>query len=366
MQIPTESGSELNANQHLQFAEKGYLDVPTDTSRGFDSDFEESVADFISRCGFQVHPQVGMAGFFIDIGVIDPSNETRYILGVECDGATYHSSRSARDRDRLRQQILESRGWRIYRIWSTDWFHRRKEAEARLLEALESARISYGNNDDTTDDVAETAEDEADNQGYLEEHETHPAEPLSVPYVEAAFRLSRDDAPHTAPVDVIADALRHIVQIEGPIHQEEIARRLATVWGLERAGSRIQEAAKTGLKYCQRKGWLSADSKFWSVADAGPPVVRDRSAVNSLTLRKPAYLAPSEIMAAAESVVDECVRIDLDDLVVEVARRFGFQRTGSDLQSAIAGAIRRQFGQDIHLTDDGMVMRVLAGNGSRS
>ena len=71
-------------------------------------------------------------------------------------------------------------------------------------------------------------------------------------------------------------------------------------------------------------------------------------------------------MAAAVSVVDECVRIDFDELVVEVARRFGFQRTGSDLQSAIAGAIRRQLGQQIQLTDDGMVMRVPAGNGSPS
>ena len=103
--------------------------MPTETERDFDSDFEESVAIFLRSHGYKVQPQVGMAGFFIDIGVIDPRDEGRFLCGIECDGATYHSSRSARDRDRLRQEILESRGWNIRRIWSTDWFYRRDEQE---------------------------------------------------------------------------------------------------------------------------------------------------------------------------------------------------------------------------------------------
>jgi very-short-patch-repair endonuclease len=126
--------------QFLQFAEKGYLDVPQPADKPFDSDFEESVASFLMQRGFKVHPQVGMAGFYIDLGVLSPTDAARYVLGIECDGATYHSSRSARDRDRIRQQILESRGWRIHRIWSTDWFNRRSAEEHRLLDALERAQ----------------------------------------------------------------------------------------------------------------------------------------------------------------------------------------------------------------------------------
>jgi hypothetical protein len=64
-----------------------------------------------------------VAGFFIDLAVKDPGNPGRYLMGVECDGATYHSAKSARDRDRLRQTVLERLGWRIRRIWSTDWFN---------------------------------------------------------------------------------------------------------------------------------------------------------------------------------------------------------------------------------------------------
>ena len=90
----------------------------------YDSEFERQVAKAVASQDYETHPQVGVAGFFIDLAVVDPENPGRYILGVECDGANYHSSRSARDRDRLRQAVLESRGWVLHRIWSTDWFHR--------------------------------------------------------------------------------------------------------------------------------------------------------------------------------------------------------------------------------------------------
>ena len=109
------------------------------TGRSFDSDFEEAVALEIEKLGYQYHPQVGMAGFFIDIGVLDPRQPERYLLGVECDGAAYHSSKYARDRDRLRQQILASRGWQLHRIWSTDWFYHRDREVQKLRAAIERA-----------------------------------------------------------------------------------------------------------------------------------------------------------------------------------------------------------------------------------
>lgn len=86
--------------------------------------------------GCEVVPQVGVAGFRIDLGVRHPDWPYGYILGVECDGAAYHSSKSSRDRDRLRQEVLEGLGWRLHRIWSTDWFRNRGRAvEAHDLGA---------------------------------------------------------------------------------------------------------------------------------------------------------------------------------------------------------------------------------------
>src|SRR5262249_15144243 len=109
---------------YLDYAERGPEAlrgaITSAAEREVDSPFEREVFEELTRAGLTVHPQVGCSGFRIDLAVVDPRAPGRYLLGVECDGATYHSSATARDRDRLRQEVLEGLGWRICRIWSTD------------------------------------------------------------------------------------------------------------------------------------------------------------------------------------------------------------------------------------------------------
>ncbi|MEQ1673221.1 MAG: DUF559 domain-containing protein, partial [Hyphomicrobium sp.] len=77
--------------------------------------------------GHTVQPQVGASGYKIDLAIVDPKTKNHYILGIECDGAAYHSSHSARERDRIRQDVLEAYGWKLYRIWSQHWFEHRDD-----------------------------------------------------------------------------------------------------------------------------------------------------------------------------------------------------------------------------------------------
>lgn len=127
----------LSLKGFLQFAQKGYLDAETrHTGKGPDSDFEIAVMEALAREGFECEPQVGVAGFFIDLAVKDPGCNGRYLMGIECDGATYHSAKSARDRDRLRQEVLERLGWQISRIWSTDWFSNPDEVLSPIIRKL--------------------------------------------------------------------------------------------------------------------------------------------------------------------------------------------------------------------------------------
>ena len=127
--------------RYLKYAETGKSDIAILTGRGADSPFEEEVADALRGLDYQVDHQIGSAGYFIDLGVKDPERPGRYLLGIECDGATYHSAQSARDRDRLRQWVLEDKGWCIHRIWSTDWFNSPDRALTRVVEAIEAARV---------------------------------------------------------------------------------------------------------------------------------------------------------------------------------------------------------------------------------
>ncbi len=123
----------------LHYAETGALDLATPTGGQADSPFEEAVAKSIIELGFDVDAQVGSAGFRIDLAVKHPKQKGRYILAVECDGATYHSARWARERDRLRQEILEKLGWSFHRIWSTDWFYNTKKEREKLARAISLA-----------------------------------------------------------------------------------------------------------------------------------------------------------------------------------------------------------------------------------
>lgn len=114
-------------------------DTPVTTGGEYESPFEEDVANVIQELGYEVVPQYGTHNFRIDLAVRHPSRPGEFMLAVEADGATYHRSLMVRERDRLRQQILESYGWSFHRIWSTDWFYDRTATVAILRAALEAA-----------------------------------------------------------------------------------------------------------------------------------------------------------------------------------------------------------------------------------
>ena len=128
----------------LDYAERGpkALAVATTASANAepDSEFELMVAARIRAAGFEVHHQVGCSGYRIDLGIVDPQSPGRYLLGVECDGATYHRAATARDRDKLRQLILEGLGWKLHRVWSTDWWHDADAETQKLLLFLDKLK----------------------------------------------------------------------------------------------------------------------------------------------------------------------------------------------------------------------------------
>jgi transcription elongation GreA/GreB family factor/very-short-patch-repair endonuclease len=129
-------------HHYLKYAKTGYLHSEEPIANLAESDFEAAIIDVLKVDGYEVTPQLGVAGFRIDIAVRHPDHPSVYLAAVECDGATYHSGISVRDRDRIRQEVLESLGWkgRIWRIWSTDWFRNPKAEMEKLLHFLSDLR----------------------------------------------------------------------------------------------------------------------------------------------------------------------------------------------------------------------------------
>jgi len=133
---PTSKRGVIALRAFLEYCETGHLHQIELTGKAPDSDFEIAVMDALKEHGYDCEPQLGVAGYYLDLAVKDPGNSGRYLMGIECDGATYHSAKSTRDRDRLRQEILENLGWEINRIWSTDWFKNPKAPLQPILKRL--------------------------------------------------------------------------------------------------------------------------------------------------------------------------------------------------------------------------------------
>jgi very-short-patch-repair endonuclease len=121
---------------YLEYAATGKIDTGAMVGTPTESPFEEHVKARLEAAGFTVEPQVGVAGYRIDLGVAHTDYPDGFLAGIECDGATYHSAKSVRDRDRLREAVLRGLGWYIYRVWSTDWFANPDREMDKLLVKL--------------------------------------------------------------------------------------------------------------------------------------------------------------------------------------------------------------------------------------
>jgi len=231
----------------LHFAEKGNMDgLSQITGKAPDSDFEVAVITALESAGFVCEPQIGVAGFFIDIAVRDPGKQGRYLMGIECDGATYHSAKSARDRDRLRQDVLEGLGWRIRRIWSTDWFSNPEEVLEPIIRELHQLK--------TTVLEHEYSEEQTIEQLVIDEHEasanvtafSDSAEPLRLRLERFAREVIDIECPYIAD----ESKLLRPAMIEALIEHQPLSRSEF----LERIPKYLREAteSKMGKTYLDR------------------------------------------------------------------------------------------------------------------
>lgn len=124
---------------YLYYAEHGKFPSNVLEEQKFDSEFEKSVYNFLIKKGYKVEKRVGCSGYRVDLAVLDPNNDDEYILAIECDGTEYNDDASARERDRIRQNMLEGLGWNYHRIWSTEWYHNRQNAKQNLINAINDA-----------------------------------------------------------------------------------------------------------------------------------------------------------------------------------------------------------------------------------
>lgn len=323
---------------YLDYAERGPVAleaVAAIADREYESPLERDVAEVVRQMGYEVVPQVGCSGFRIDLGVRLPGQPGRFILGIECDGATYHSSRTARDRDRLRQEVLEDLGWRIHRVWAPAWVRRRKAEVERLRQALiEAEKLSrtttVPNQNNGENEKQCTVETVHTNCTPAQEELTRPL--WTVTYVPSQVQprfVGMYEFHDPACREDHARCILEIVAREGPVHIEIVARRLAFAWGIQRIGPRVREAVETASWIAVRSGRVMFKGDFlWPTTGNCELCVRVPEPGLPESKRRLEHIPPEELIRAMQLLCRDGGGMKKEALVAETARLFGIQRVG--------------------------------------
>ena len=334
----------------LLYAEQGRFsrDGTVAASAQTESPFERDVFQELTRRGLHLVPQVGVSGYRIDFGVLHPDVPGRYVCGLECDGVAYHASETARDRDRLRQQVLAARGWTLHRVWSTDWFKDRAGTIERLLtlveESVADAKAAAEAERKAAEDAAQAkaearAKSEAAAPGGRGDEQANP--PTHAPaglddYLRPearSYRFAPGEGRYTseilqAPASQLQRALLSVLEVEAPLHRADLSKRTAGLWGAG-LGSRIQARLDDAITQAQRAALLTVRGDF--VYRPNQPIgVRSRNG----TKIPPERVAPEEYREAVLTILRTGHGFNREQLINEVRALLGFGRATAALEAA--------------------------------
>jgi hypothetical protein len=361
---------------YLEYAEKGpkILQSPLARLETIQSPLEEDVAKVVKRAGYNVVPKVGWSGCPIEIGVTNPNEPSSYLLGVEFDGPTYRSINSARDRDRLRSQVLEQLGWRIHRIWSPAWVSRRESEVNRLTDTLgECGRPT------PEEPHSEASEADSDKQKVgpsgevdIQRVQFAGAEKIGVPYQVHPLK-ARFSSSVMVPVSgyrwsakanefyfeenrpLQSRLLEELVNAEGPIHLDYAIKRMGDAWGLKRIGPKTVLAVREARDLLLRNHKVIVRENFiWPLALKDVTV---RLPVKNVpeSKRDVEHIPPEEIEKAMLFIAKYSIGINSESLLTETVKVFGFNRTGENAREVMQEIYRRMLSDGKIVCSDDVV-----------
>ena len=391
----TQARAVADLKHFLKYAEHG----PSELGKAvhgfmgdFESPFEMAVARSLRDRGWNVQSQIGVSAYRIDLGIVHPGEPGRYLAGVECDGAMYHSSAFARERDKIRQAVLERLGWTLYRVWSTDWWTHQTKAIDSLHEALtlrletdrqqreEAARAAESESEESLSGPVSLPDAEeqraatpspnvpaTDGASSLDSEvvrlpsesfagcagaDTSTVKPPSLRTPEAPADLFGDNETHYLVTHLdggryavdpklfyseeYAPKLRvmidHVIDTEGPIHEEVLVRRIARHHGFQRAGRQIRETVISIAKRHRGKSQEEVGLFFWRKGTIKDRLAPARHTGRDREMRRIDYICKEEIRAIGES-------LSLNDDPIELARRIGIGRLSQHARKRVMQAM---------------------------
>jgi superfamily I DNA and/or RNA helicase/very-short-patch-repair endonuclease/ABC-type iron transport system FetAB ATPase subunit len=290
-----------------------------------DSPFEEAVYNFLDRKGYRITTQVGCSGYRIDMAVKHPNINGIYVLGIECDGATYHSARTARDRDRLRQEVLEKMGWKIYRIWSTDWIKDPISEGEKLLQAVDKAISSFEIMDNYEKDIPLKTKSEF----LIEQDFKVNLEQENYQYqFEKRIDTSFNDLPRNIYGYLeLTDCITLLIKNEYPIHYELLCQKIAPLYGNQKATIKIRREVDFAL--------IKMMGNYHRKDDFLYPSKDSEIIVKMPNNRNINHISAEEIATAMMIILSSSYGPTKEGLFSETRKVYGFKSLGQNINSKL-------------------------------
>jgi hypothetical protein len=255
------------------------------------------------------------------------------LLGIECDGAMYRSAPTARERDRLRRQVLEQLGWKMHRIWSHDWIsHQAAEIEKVLAHLNAPAAPPVV--------AAETATQLTTAETFLAETQT-PDEVKGLPtyvwpYIVARLPQYTGTLSQAVPHDLVDDVIK-VVGSEGPVHVDLVYARIAAAWSVSRVTAKVKQLINTAISMAVHDKRIEQRGDFlWPIGLAAPVVRAPKEGDKARAIE---HIASEEIAEAAFLCVQEARSLSEADLISQTAKLLGYARVTKKIDAAVTGAI---------------------------
>jgi very-short-patch-repair endonuclease len=313
-----------------------------------ESPFEEAVEQALVSRGHVVQRQVGVGGYRIDLAIVSQGGDT-YDLGIECDGWTYHSAPAARDRDWLRQSVLEGLGWSIHRVWSTAWVRNPSAELDKIEQALTRTRAARP--------IASTPvpQPRPAAPAPTSQPESIAASPVA-PTASAALQTTpppptqvhledyrQAELPSPPKWQQLGNETRQklvqlvsqIAGVEGPVHEDVVIERIRLRYGRGRVRGRTRDNLNDAIQATVREGRVKRDGTFiWAQDDQLSRLPRQPVDGNI------EHVPPGELKEVILSTSKVTFGATRQGLVVETARQLGFDRTGSRISEVIETTIQ--------------------------
>ena len=334
-EITSERDGPRLLKRYLEYAEAPHRALEGQTTVDPDaiseSPFEESVARALLAKGYKIARQVGVAGYRIDLA-IEAEDSGGYDLGIECDGWRYHSTPAARDRDWQRQQVLEGLGWRIHRVWSTAWAKNPGAEMERIDRALRAARSK----------TSKRPRAAARRKPKTRAPELEKVEPATARVELAEYQMAKLPRPSRTTANShgrfrgLEERIIKVVQVEGPVHREVVLNRLRECYYPDRFTRRVKHGIAVLIDEEVQSGTIQESGDFlWVNPDQLAQVPR------TLGDRTVEQIPPTELSQVVIDAANALFGSPRSELAKEVARKYGFARTGTTIASAIDASVQQ-------------------------